>query len=990
MENEKGDDNNDKPKNKLDRNSSIRTRIINSFNLNEENFFKKYYCDRETLFQVCLPYIQSPTRNKEEKKFISLYLYHIKKFTILLKTPSIEKFNQSLNYVAENLIYENVCKNKLIMRYGDKSDNFYINLSGLVSIIIPIKVTMSLNLNEYNRYIALLILYEEFELVRLLLKENKSEFSLDIPDLKFILQYLNKNKEENGMTKKRKHKLKNEIYKYGSNSPINIRRYSTNFDDEDELTEEEKLERYYSNSLENFMMNNLTKEEFAKFCKMKSSINFEEKTEEIIEPENYINRIKNFKVEDLTDIDLIKRFTRFGKIQNGLYEKKHPVVIYIYREIVKLESGDTFGDITMNGGALKRTATIIALRECHFGCLNKAVFTIVKETSEKKRKEKINFLCHIKLFKTISIKIMAEKYFNFFAFKESVLDEYIIKKGEINNNLIIIKSGIFEVNFTGKIKDIFYLMDFYKENYKDNYSKNDFKKYKLNESLVEKINKLNQNKQKILYLLEREGKDNHKNNTHKLFILNNLAIFGLKETEQKRAKKDLEEFISILDIRCRSIEGEYALLDKKIFYKQIYGADYRIKDETKAFVKDFAENTIKRLGHILYCKIWNLLTKNENQIYKYIKKTNIQENEKDKSDDLIADIGLDLDYMNKNDLTKIEYIIDKIFSKYNDNAFDIKYENLSVYDYPKKIQNTILKKNEFKLEEKKCDKDKFLSVIKSLHKNKKIYFNRLGTFKTVINKGKTNLIKSTKINKQLNLSQEYIINNKNKNNSSKNINYNNINSISNEKENEINNIKKNIMSPKRVKIKLKRSASSYGEGNNRYRALKIIKFKKTDLIQKNSSNTNTLNSSAKKINLNKSMKLSKSSTKFQTLDSIYSNYGHISNAYVSKINFSLIKYESTGEKKNVFNNIQNFKRRCNYSPLIKRKINNGVGIGRLSQSVKNTNYSNGSFFDSTQISKDSYAEKRKIYVLKNTRNYFTRNNKLVLSKIVKKMEDKMV
>ena len=138
------------------------------------------------------------------------------------------------------------------------------------------------------------------------------------------------------------------------------------------------------------------------------------------------------------------------------------------------------------------------------------------------------------------------------------------------------------------------------------------------------------------------------------------------------------------------------------------------------------------------------------------------------------------------------------------------------------------------------------------------------------------------------------------------------------------------------------------------------------------------------------MKLSKSSTKFQTLDSIYSNYGHISNAHVSKINFSLIKYESTGEKKNIFNNIQNFKRKCHYSPLIKRKINNGVGIGRLSQSVKNTNYSNGSFFDSTQISKDSYVEKRKIYILKNTRNYFTRNNKLVLSKIVKKMEDKMV
>ena len=173
MKNIDFDFNNETRKNQFDRNSQVRANIRNSFNLSDEGFLKKYYCDRETLFQVCLPYFQSPIRSKDEKKFISLYLYHIKKFTILLKSPSIDKFTQSLNYVAENLIYENICKNKLIMRYGDKADNFYITLSGLVSIIIPIKVTTLLNLNEYNRYIALLLLYKEFELVRLSIKDKK-------------------------------------------------------------------------------------------------------------------------------------------------------------------------------------------------------------------------------------------------------------------------------------------------------------------------------------------------------------------------------------------------------------------------------------------------------------------------------------------------------------------------------------------------------------------------------------------------------------------------------------------------------------------------------------------------------------------------------------------------------------------------------------------------------------------------------------------------
>lgn len=204
MKNENEIVNEKNKKNQLDRYSAIRSKIINSINLSDETFFKKYYCDRETLFYVCLPYFESPIRKKQEKKFISLYLYHIKKFMVLLKSPSVEKFNQSLNYVAENLIYENACKNKLIMRYGDKADNFYITLSGLVSILIPIKTSMLLNLNEYNRYIALLILYEEMELLRLSIKDNKSEISLDIPDLKFIFHYLNKNKEQKIKIRKRK------------------------------------------------------------------------------------------------------------------------------------------------------------------------------------------------------------------------------------------------------------------------------------------------------------------------------------------------------------------------------------------------------------------------------------------------------------------------------------------------------------------------------------------------------------------------------------------------------------------------------------------------------------------------------------------------------------------------------------------------------------------------------------------------------------------
>ena len=142
--------------------------------------------------------------------------------------------------------------------------------------------------------------------------------------------------------------------------------------------------------------------------------------------------------------------------------------------------------------------------------------------------------------------------------------------------------------------------------------------------------------------------------------------------------------------------------------------------------------------------------------------------------------------------------------------------------------------------------------------------------------------------------------------------------------------------------------------------------------------------------MNKSLKLTSNNSKLRIFDSFYPSYGNINNAQISKINLSLIKYDTTGEQNIILNNNRKFKRKYNYSPLSINQIRRRIGNRIWPNSVKNTNNSNGSFFDSTQISRESYAEKRKIYILKNTRNYFTRNKNLVLSKIVKKMEDKMV
>jgi len=951
-------------KDQLDRNNRIRSKIINSFDLSDEIFLKKYYCDRESLFQVCLPYFQSQIREKTEKKFISLYLYHSKKFMSLLKDQNIQKFINSLNYVSENIIYENYCRNKLIMRYGDKADNFYITLFGRVSIIIPIKLTMLLNLNEYQRYIALLLLYQEFEIVRLLLKENKSEFSLDIPDLSFILQYFDKNKKE---------KINIKIKKKGNK---NRKSFIKNAQD---LFKEDIFEKELINSFESFMKTNLTKEEYNKFINMKNNINFDSKHDEIISPEIYINRIKYFQKEKISDIDLLRRFCYLEKINEGKNDKKKLCIIYEYREIVQLEAGDTFGDLTMNGAASKRTATIISLTQSHFGCLNKKAFIVVKETSEKKRKEKINFLCRIKLFRSINVKTMTDKYFNLFAFKESGLDEYIIKRGEINNNIIIIKSGNYEIDFNGKIKDIFDLINHYRNNYNDNFTIKELKKYQLNDDLKKKINKLNENMNKILMLLNSEEFNYKYNFINKLFVANNLSIFGLKETEFKciNNNKELDIYSSFIDIKCKSIEGEYALIDKKIFYKQIYSSDHKIKDETKFFIKEFIENILNRLVSVLYCKIWNLLTKNEMKIYKYIRQTNIKEDDKTEGNNIITDMGLDINCMMNNDISNIERIINKLFKKYDDNAFNIKNANLNLFEFSEN-KNLVFnnKKNEIKFEKEKFNKIKFNSIINNI---KYKQFKKNNNFKSIIGEGKIRLLKNIKIKEKLNLPKE---NNFIRNYSSKNINRinANINPINqHKKESKLFLIRKNMLTPKTLKIKLRKRTTSFGYENNKsYKTLIIQKHKNSDIFPRNSSNTNIHNSTIKKTDFDYNFKTPNSVSKLTMLGSIYSNYSRINNAKISKIDLSLVHNESMKENDSLLY----------FSPNIVNKIKK---IGRPN-SVKNTNNNSreSMFLDSTQISRESYMDKRKIYILKNTRSYFTRNKNLVLSKSVKKMEDKMV
>ena len=1002
-----------------ERDIMTRIRIINAFKLNEEAFLKKYFCDRDTLFNICLPSFKKLFREKADIKFISLYLSNLKKFITLLKNINEENTNNAtqkqninqkdkylklLKYVSEHVSYEPFSSKRLVMRYGELGSKFYIILHGVVSILIPIRVNLQMTFFEFSKYIANLLLYKEFELAKIAMRENKHVFRLDLPDMKYIINYFNKNNDEEDDSYIAKNSaplsilkvIRSEksihatriVHKMSRYFKDNTNNSNTNNLEDKSIEEDKALEAEYVQKIEKFLKLCLPKEKYKLLEEIRTQrpeLEKDDGTE--LSSETYINRLKIYKynLDNNTNQEspkekLIKKNQAARRIARSktslvnldkdnmqeshenylLNNNKNSVYIYEYQEIIQLETGDMFGDTALGSATSKRTATIIAATDCHFGCLNKDIYNYIKFSNDKNRRNNINYICRTRIFKSLKYKTIEEKYINYFAFKNCVTDEDLVKYGEINHNIIIIKSGKFEINIKGGINNIFDLINEYKKNFLQS------KEFGLSDNLVRKIMKLNANKNKIQKLLgtnySRNIDEKINDNIYKLFLINSSSIFGFRENE----KKQKDNYISFFEIKCTSSEGEYILLDKKIFYRQMYSTDFKVKEETRIYIKEFTEKTINRLVHVLYSKIYFLLSKNNLRFLKRMKilsgihETN--KNEENEYNSLIDEFKLDYNYMNKYDLTDIECIIDKILNKYNEEDFD--NENINNGLYNENEKNSPFKKNTIKLGEEKYNIDNSNSLFKQLRNKNKMNSLKLANFK------KYNKLKLKK-------------------NSNNNI-------IFGRKLSNTDKIQKlfNFYSDKKIDksrdikyTKIKSSSFSEEKKPSFLSENKIKNRRKFNLIL-GSNNNNNKSSNINSNNISKSASLGflgKSSESFMSDINISCNYANFGNACISKLNFNFNNFK----RDNSMSSFETSKSNKNFKidKLIDVRSNPLLGSGEKYRaeierclSAKNSNHSSISIFDSTQMSKNSYSERRKKYLLKCVRDIWTRNSPIVLYK----------
>ena len=655
--------------------NQIKTNLILQFNKNKaEKFFnQKMYTnvDRETLFILCLPCFMKNVEKRDRTDYIliSIFLYQIKKFIDLFRHNLMNinekldsKFFDSLKFISSNIMYTKFNSNRLLMRYGEEGKKFYLSLKGDVAILIPIKKIVTISINEFKRYIALLIIYKEYKILLEVLKENDSIFNMEMDFLE-------------------------EAQNYDKN--INLLQSINLYNKDDEKIEKDKDRKKLTQLLDLY----LTPEEknfYNKYVVTKKGKYQEENDDGIfLSPREYIKRINlysdfdffslNKKLQEIRREELLKKEeeegpkSRKSKDNINLSEIK-TFLIYDYHRVTELGSGEMFGDQALSSATSQRTATIITISECHFGYLTSEIYSqSIKEYNEKNRKNRICYLCNVPIMSTFSYKMIERKYYNNFVFKGAKKNEFIIKQKEKNKNIILFKEGTFEISFKGTIMDICEIINYYMRQY-DSIVK---KRTEIDKELLKNIITMNRQRKKIERIFHNDIDIEYDN---KIFLVNAPNIFGLAQTEEEKEYYIIEkgdkiikkEYYSFYEIKCHSLFCEYVLLDKKLFEEEIMKNDYAIISKKNGFLMEFYEKIIKRLLIIRYGKIWNLFLKNG--IYNENNGINIDWNKIE---------------LNQNFIKGIIKLIDEV-NEYKFLSDDLQ-KNMNKYYEDKRIKNIIEK-----------------------------------------------------------------------------------------------------------------------------------------------------------------------------------------------------------------------------------------------------------------------------------------------------------
>ena len=448
-----------------------------------EVFLNDLYINEEIFFGFIIDSLSKETRERNDLNLIASYLFFMQEFIKLLNgTEETKKETQLLNELlnlSTSIYYLKIPKNVVLMRYGEKGSKAYINLNGVVDILIKTSKSMRVNEKEYLYYLASLIKYNEFALINLVINENFFNFPLLIYDdleskaqINSIFAAMNKQNKKIFLTFIKGHN--NEIKKIRIN--INILMNKTQI--------KRKLNRQKSNTNPSIFMEYFKqeKEEIRpntknKTSNLKKAFKLNLKNEELkskIEPyiisskqlldlfdlkyldnnddelnncstEEYINRISIIHNPNIEEKDLNKENEKevLNNSKNS-NESLLELTIYTYTKVISLGKGNLFGELALRNPQAVRTATIITSTSCHFSYLNKSTYNnCLKMNTELHLKEQLSFFINLPIFMDIPITSFYKKYYTNISKNYIIKNSFILKQGEKPSRICLLSKGLY-------------------------------------------------------------------------------------------------------------------------------------------------------------------------------------------------------------------------------------------------------------------------------------------------------------------------------------------------------------------------------------------------------------------------------------------------------------------------------------------------------------------------------------------------------------------
>ena len=304
--------------------------------------------------------------------------------------PFFTNFNNNMEKKGRDIIREIASEykdekyelNKVVFRYGDEADRYFIINEGEVSLYFPFTETVDMNIDEYFIYILRLRRYNEIEMLNDVLLLNKGEFMKDFDEGFYIDNYIYKlyttylklkfdptflyHQEKKKKAKKKNNddlvvddtiKIKNhKMTKNKSTSNHYKRKINFNMDDND--VDINIFDNFSERSIKELLLR-IGDEliETMKWIMPEKIYNIiEEKDEYIVTkkvmkiPQKLIKKYKEFDPNDINENDYYKRILPVKRPNDNLISKKIIIMKYLY--INTLKNGQSFGDFNSDSLSL--------------------------------------------------------------------------------------------------------------------------------------------------------------------------------------------------------------------------------------------------------------------------------------------------------------------------------------------------------------------------------------------------------------------------------------------------------------------------------------------------------------------------------------------------------------------------------------------------------------------------------------------------------------